>query len=308
MITEPSKITKAFQRIDDFNEFKEKVKTLFDLSESEVSTYMILLMNDRLTAAELSKIAGIQRTRIYEIFRRLKEKELVTLSSENPQRFSVVSPRIAIDNWLFKRRRLLEEKSSQLLGILPTLQKIWNDQHEELLGTRVSLISEDNIREIIPQEMKIAQKKLCLALRDPSLENPQLGGSFIRLFDPRAFHNGIQNFLERGVQLQILIGDPDIFLKRAHPHKLKSLARGLIDETIEVRALNKPFPQSFLLVDDERVYLFFLSNYRESQNEAIRAESQSLREFFSLVWQKFWNAATPLTLEKVLNTEKTKNI
>ncbi|MFX1512427.1 MAG: TrmB family transcriptional regulator [Promethearchaeota archaeon] len=303
MISETRDFLKINQKLEELENIREELKNLFDLSENEVRVYMILLLNDKLTATEISKIANIQRTRIYETFRRLKDKELVALSGENPQQFSALSPRVAIDNLLFKRRRLLEEKSSKLLSFLPTLQKIWNDQHEELLSSRISLISEDFIREIIPQEITIARKKICLALRDPPTDNPQVYGNFANLFDPRVFHTGMQNFSERGVQLRILIGDPHIFLKRTHPLKLKALVNGLIDGTIEVRALNQHFPQSFLLVDDERVYLFFLSIYRESHNEAIRAESKSLRELFSLIWQRFWEDAVPLTLEEVLNAQ-----
>lgn len=83
---------------------------------------------------------------------------------------------------------------------------------------------------------------------------------------------------------------------------LKTLANGLIEGTIEVRSFNEPFPQSFLLVDDERVYLFFLSAYRNTQNEANRAESRSLRQFNCHFWLKFWQESTPLDLTEVIQT------
>jgi hypothetical protein len=85
---------------------------------------------------------------------------------------------------------------------------------------------------------------------------------------------------------------------------LRTLLNGFIDGTIEVRALYEPFPQSFLLVDDERVYLFFLSLNRETQNEALKAENQSLRSFFSLIWQRLWKEATPLDLDRVILASK----
>jgi sugar-specific transcriptional regulator TrmB len=130
-------IENLYTRNKDFSDVKEKVKNLFDLSETEVTIYMKLLINDKPPATEVSNITGIQRTRTYEIFRRLQEKELIALTSEKPQRYSVVSPRIAIDNWLFKQHRVFEEKNSMLMTLLPTLQKIWNDQNEELISSRV---------------------------------------------------------------------------------------------------------------------------------------------------------------------------
>lgn len=285
---------------EDLNNIKERLRSLFDLSGKEVKVYMILLINDKLTATEVSKFAEIQRTRTYEIFRRLREKNLVVLTSENPQCYSVISPRIAIDSLLLKHKELFEEKSSLLLKFLPTLQKLWNDQYEELLSSRVSLISEDLVKEVLPKEIRDANKNLYLAIRDPASEITLSTCTFTRLFDPRYFEIGIQNFSKRGARLHILIGDPELFLKKSHPIMLKTLVQGLAEGTIEVKTINEHFPQSFLLVNDLRVYLFFFNPYQDLYNEAIRAECQGLRDFFKLVWQKFWVDATPLDTEKLL--------
>lgn len=306
MTSDFNKSITSYLESSDFYEIKEKLKVFLDLSDNEISVYLILLFNFNLTANKISKVTGIQRTRIYEIFRRLKEKELIELISDNPQRYGAVSPRTAIDNFLFKRRRRFEEESSKLSSLLPTLQKIWNDQHEELLTRRLSMISEDFVREIIPQEIKIARNKICLAIRDHLADKAQL--THVRLFDPRSFSTGIQTLLKRGVLLHILIGDPILFLKKSHPLMLRTLLKGLLDGTIEVRALGYLLPQSFLIVDDERIFLFFLDTENNIYNEAIRAETRSLREFFKLIWQKFWDSATILNIESVIqavDSEKT---
>ena len=287
----------ANKKIDEYTDVKEKLKNLFNLSEKEITVYLTLLSNEKLRATEVSKITGIQRSRTYDIFRCLKDRGLVILKSGNPQQFSAVSPRAAIDSYLFQRRKLFEEESSTLFGLLPTLQRIWNDQHEELLGSRVSLITEDLVREIIPIEIKTACKKLCLAIRDPSPEIPVSSGMFSKLFNVRSMVSDLHNFFKCGVLLHILVGDPNLFLEKTHPHMLEILLNGIVTKTIEVRALNEPFPQSFLLVDGERLYLFFLAPYRDSHNEAIRAESQTLREFFSMVWRMFWEKAISLDID-----------
>ncbi|MHA1443369.1 MAG: TrmB family transcriptional regulator [Candidatus Hodarchaeales archaeon] len=290
-----------------FPDLKLQIKSLFDLSESEVKVYMQLLANDKLTATRISEITDIQRTRTYEIFRNLREKELIELISENPQKYSVVSPRIAIDNWLLKSQRRLEKKKTTLMKILPSIQQIWNSQHEDFISNRISFISEDLVREIIPHEIKNARKEIYLALKDPTSRTSTHKGHAGRLFDPLMFNEGIQDFLQRGVKLHILLGKSDQFIGRAHPVLLKTLINGLIDETIEVKSLNEHFPQSFLLVDKERVYLFFLEEFSSSMKEALRAESQSLTEFFSLVWSKLWNDAIPIDLESVIQALNEKS-
>ncbi|MHA2074764.1 MAG: TrmB family transcriptional regulator [Candidatus Hodarchaeales archaeon] len=278
-------------------DIKDKLQSILDLSENEISVYFVLLTNDKLTANNLSLITQIQRTRIYDIVRRLIERDLIELISDNPQRYSAVSPRIAIDNFLFKRRQNIEVESSKLTSLLPTLQKIWNDQHEEILSNRVSLVSEEFIQEIIPQEMKIAQNKLCLGLRDFSEDSPL---RHTKLFDPREFSIGIQDFLQRGVLLHILLGDDELFLEKAHPFMLKTLLNGLLEGTIEVRAVKSEFPQSFLIVDDERVFLFFLNDRSDAYSEAMRASNRSMRDFFQMIWKKFWVEASPLNIEAVV--------
>ena len=290
-----------------FPDLKSQIKRLFDLSESEVKVYMQLLANDTLTATRISEITDIQRTRTYEIFRNLREKELIELISENPQKYSVVSPRIAIDNWLLKSQRLLEKKKTTLMKILPSIQQIWNSQHEDFISNRISLISEDLVREIIPHEIKNARKEIYLALKDPTSGTSVHTGHAARLFDPLMFNEGIQNFLQRGVKLHILLGKSGQFIVRAHPVLLKTLINGLIDETIEVKTLNEHFPQSFLLVDKERVYLFFLDEFSSSMKEALRAESQSLTEFFSLIWIRLWNDSVPIDLESVIQALNEKS-
>jgi hypothetical protein len=290
-----------------FPDLKLQIKSLFDLSESEVKVYMQLLANDKLTASRISEITDIQRTRTYEIFRNLREKELIELISENPQKYSVVSPRIAIDNWLLKSQRRLEKKKTTLMKILPSIQQIWNSQHEDFISNRISFISEDLVREIIPHEIKNARKEIYLALKDPTSRTSISTGHAGRLFDPLMFNEGIQDFLQRGVKLHILLGKSDQFIGRAHPVLLKTLINGLIDETIEVKSLNEHFPQSFLLVDKERVYLFFLEEFSSSMREALRAESQSLTEFFSLVWSKLWDDAIPIDLESVIQALNEKS-
>lgn len=302
MTDDLNKLTTFYKKSFDLGNIRERIKDLFDLSENEISLYMILLTSDNLTANELSKITEIQRTRIYEIIRNLKEKELVTLLSENPQRYGAVSPRISIDKWLNNNRNLFEERNSMLLSLLPNLQMIWNDQHEELLTSRISLISEDLVRDVIPQEIKLAKYKLCLALKDPEPINQQTSNSkmFARLFDPQSFTHGIHSFLKRGVLLNMLIGDSELFLNNSHPMMVKTLVSGLLDGVIEVKALDIPFPQSFLLVDDEKIFLFFLNSIHDSYNEALRAENKSLIDFFKLVWQKLWKDAIPLKIETVI--------
>ncbi|MHA1225667.1 MAG: TrmB family transcriptional regulator [Candidatus Hodarchaeales archaeon] len=297
---------KNYEDRENFQIIKEKLGSLFDISEKETSVYLLLLTHKNLTANEISRIARIQRTRVYEIFRNLKTKGLVELSSENPKRFNAISPRIAIDNWIFNRKRHFEKKSSMLLDLLPTLMKIWKNQHQETLSNRVSLISVDLIKEVIPQEMKIAQKNLYLALRDPVQDVSTFTSVHTELFEPYAISKAIQSFLRRGVLLHILIGDPEFFLKNAHPIMLKTLMNGLIEGTIEVRTLHHHFPQSFLLVDDNLVYIFFLSSSQNTYNEALRAESKSLRDLFRLVWEKFWEEATPINLDSVLKMVEAK--
>ncbi|PWI48101.1 hypothetical protein CEE45_08020, partial [Candidatus Heimdallarchaeota archaeon B3_Heim] len=78
----------SFKTDGNLASLKEQLKTLLDLSESETIIFMHLLANDKLTATEIAKATGIQRTRTYEIFRHLREKELIELTSEDISRIA----------------------------------------------------------------------------------------------------------------------------------------------------------------------------------------------------------------------------
>ncbi|MHA1975749.1 MAG: TrmB family transcriptional regulator [Candidatus Hodarchaeales archaeon] len=292
------------KRRDNLISLKEQIKTLLDLSDSESTIFMHLLRNDEFTAAEIAKATGIQRTRTYEVFRQLREKELIELTSENPQKYSIVSPRLAFDNWILKSQQKIESKKSMLMDVLPSIQDIWNEQHENLITGRISLISENLVKEIIPQEIRTAKKVILLALKDTPTPNKTYSSHAGRLFDPFMFNTGIQGLLKRGVKLFILIGNIELFIQNAHPVLLKTLINGLIDGIIEVRSLNIHLPQSFLLVDSERLYLFFFDETQGGMREALRTEKQSLTEFFKLIWDKFWIDASEIDLENVVNKLK----
>ncbi|MHA2238361.1 MAG: TrmB family transcriptional regulator [Candidatus Hodarchaeales archaeon] len=289
---------------DSLSGLKEQIKTLLDLSESECTVFMHLLQNNELTATEIAKATGIQRTRTYEIFRQLREKELIELTSENPQKYAIVSPRLAFDNWLLKSQQRLETKKSMLMDVLPSIQEIWNEQHENLITKRLSLISETLVKEIIPQEIRSAKQAIFLALKDSPKRDKGVGSHAGRLFDPFMFNTGIQGLLKRGVKLFILIGNIDNFIQNAHPVLLKTLINGLLDGIIEVRSLNIHLPQSFLLVDSERLYLFFFDETQGGVREALRTERRSLTEFFNLIWQNFWDNSSEIELDNVVNKLK----
>ncbi|PWI46448.1 hypothetical protein CEE45_16720, partial [Candidatus Heimdallarchaeota archaeon B3_Heim] len=212
--------------------------------------------------------------------------------------------RLAFDNWLLISQQRIEAKKSMLMDVLPSIQEIWNEQHENQISNRISLVSENLIREIIPQEIKTAQKTIYLALKDPPSSNRKKISHAGRLFDPFMFNTGIQGLLKRGVKLSILIGNIDLFIQKSHPVLLKTLVNGLVDGIIDIKALNSHLPQSFLLVDSKRLYLFFLDDVQAEKGEALRTERRSLAEFFILVWEKFWSSASTIDFEHVVNELK----
>jgi len=279
------------------DETKKHLQILFKLTKKEIDVYFQLLINEKLTATELSQSTKIQRTRIYEVIRSLKENGLVELRSIAPKEFSAIAPRKALDNWLFQRRKLFEEESSNMLSLLPSLQGIWNNRHEEFLGSRVTLITEDLVKEILPIEVQNAKKHLYLAIRDPTFSSSTATTMFERLFDPSTLVKDIENLSHKGVKLHILIGNQKQFIQRTSSHLQKTLENGLKSENIIVKSLGMSFPQSFMLVDDIRIYLFFLDSNEDSHSEALRAESLSLVELFKLMWDTFWTKARPIHMK-----------
>ncbi len=99
------------------------------LGDKEAKTYLALLGMGETTATKLAERTGITRTLIYEIADKLVEKGLVSsVVKEGAKHFSASEPEFLLKD--------LEEKTEDLIGVMPDLNAIMASTKEE---TKVEL-------------------------------------------------------------------------------------------------------------------------------------------------------------------------
>ncbi|MFQ5979723.1 MAG: TrmB family transcriptional regulator [Candidatus Heimdallarchaeota archaeon] len=275
----------------------ERISNLLGIADREIEIYFALLQSDSMSAGEISKNTGVHRTRIYEILRRLEQFGLIWQIRSNPIIYSALSPKIALEALISQKQRELEAEKEQFTEISDILQQLWENQHSEILGSHVSLISERLVKEILPKETSQAQKHIKLVLRSIKHRNSKDSHVHLRLFDLNRFSRDVRRLMEKNVRLQILVGASSEFLTKIPPPMFRVFISGLSKGVLEFRLSPKELHQSFVVVDSERSYLFFLGTQKYVKGEALRSEDPNLTLFLEQTFEMLWKDAQKIKLE-----------
>ncbi|WP_226013028.1 HTH-type sugar sensing transcriptional regulator TrmB [Halomicrobium salinisoli] len=82
---------------DDLRDAIERVITVFDLGEYEVTAYLAVLEHGELTASELADRTDIPQPRVYDTVRSLSDVGLVELKDTRPMKVLAIDPRDAFE-------------------------------------------------------------------------------------------------------------------------------------------------------------------------------------------------------------------
>lgn len=280
-------------------QLKEQVQELFGLTDHETRLYLELLLHQQLTATEAARLTGIRRSRVYDITKDLKEKDLIEIENTTPMVFVAKSPREVVDRLIDTRERELREKNAAMLEMLESLQSVWMGRRQETLGRGMFLLSEQLVREVIPLELDLVQNTLCLAIRGPPSNLPHSLSATSRFFNHDKLDDAIDVFMEGDVKFRFLLGNSELFLEKSLSERFRALLRGMREDVIEVRDIGENLPHSFLLVDSVRVYVFFSGAGGTTHREVVKAENQSLVDMFVLLWDMLWEKGEPLTMDMI---------
>ena len=100
----------------------EKIRS-FGLSTEEAKIYLELLQKPN-THLQLSRITGINRTKIYRLINDLEKKSLITRRTDDRGSFLVASDPKALEINLIAKEEQLKEQKSLFTQLLPTLSAI----------------------------------------------------------------------------------------------------------------------------------------------------------------------------------------
>lgn len=105
------------------------------LTVYEAKTYYSLLQKNELTATEISKLAGVPRTRVYEVLNNLTQKGFCSTIPGKVRKFKAISPQFAFDDYLQDMEKTMESRKKEIAHISDTLTPIYEmekDNNESL--------------------------------------------------------------------------------------------------------------------------------------------------------------------------------
>ncbi|MCD6180808.1 MAG: TrmB family transcriptional regulator [Candidatus Cloacimonetes bacterium] len=107
------------------NSYVERLKQS-GLTEYESKTYYMLLKRSNFTATELSKLAGVPRTRIYEVLNNLIEKGFCSMIPGKVRRFKAVNPEFAFDMLVDTMHSNLELREKLITDLSHSLMPLYH--------------------------------------------------------------------------------------------------------------------------------------------------------------------------------------
>ena len=171
------------------------------LSNLEAKVYINLLKKSSLTATEISRLAGINRTQTYDILPKLIQRGMCIETRGSVKRYFAIEP----DKVLYSLEKELNEKKNVIKNLNRSLQELYDKNTNkknpldflQVLSSRNSIISrietlESEAKEIVlafnkpPYAMNIGSSnisQISKEIRKPEQESIKRGVTFLSLYE-----------------------------------------------------------------------------------------------------------------------------
>jgi len=162
------------------------------LTEYETRAYVALLQRGNMTASEISEMAPVPYSKIYEILGSLERKGWIETESGRPSKHYPRSPLDALEATRLRRERLLKAGETQILGELtPIFEKRESRERPDIWIVR----GEFNIMSKIRETMDKSTKEILVAV-------PEFTREMLDLVSPTLLH-----LRSRGIKIQLMTSE-----------------------------------------------------------------------------------------------------
>jgi len=162
------------------------------LTEYETRAYAALLQRGSMTASEISEMAPVPYSKIYEILGSLERKGWIETESGRPSKYYPRSPLDALEATRLRRERLLKAGETQILSELtPIFQRRESRERPDIWIVR----GEFNIMSKIRETMEKSAKEILVAV-------PEFTKEMLDLVSPTLLH-----LRSRGIKVQLMTSE-----------------------------------------------------------------------------------------------------
>ncbi|HDQ60015.1 MAG TPA: TrmB family transcriptional regulator [Candidatus Woesearchaeota archaeon] len=258
------------------DEMLARLRRTFDLNLYEVKIWVALLSRGVSTAGELSNMAGVPRSRTYDVLESLERRGFIVLKLGKPIQYIAIPPQDVVE----RAKKNVKEHAEQKVGNLEQLKV--GDMIKNLDGlykkginfidsTELSgaLKGRNNIYSHLESLMKNAKSSITIATSEDGLAN-----------QVEAMKNILESAKKKGVQVKIVA--PLTPKNAESAKKLKSVA--------EIRNVND-IDSRFTVIDGKQAVLFVLNDKELHPNYDIGVwlNSQPISNALSHMFDHMWD-------------------
>ena len=212
------------------------------LTSYEAKAYVALTRRDSATAAQVARLSGVPRQRIYDVLASLVERGLASGRPGHSVKYAATAPEIAIESLLAQRRQALATLERDAAGLIEELMPAFRAgrEHTDPLEYIEVLRDRRAINERFAELQAGIKDEILVFTKPPYAKPPQeedVGVEVARThkacsvyefsaFDDPDFVEGVRRFIEAGEEARFV---PDLPLKLV-----------IIDETIVMFGMEDP--------------------------------------------------------------------
>lgn len=259
------------------------------LTSYEAKAYLALTRRGSSTAAQVSRLAGVPRQRIYDVLASLVEKGLASSKPGRVVKYAATAPELALERLLSDHRQRLEELERSVGAMIDELQPAFQEGQEktdpleyiEVLRDRRAVNERfDELQAGIKDEILVFTKPPYATPAQENVEGLEVVQSHtarsiyeFSAFEDPAFTEGVRRFIEAGEDARFV---PELPLKLV-----------IIDETIVMFGMEDPVAGS-------------------TEMTMVVVEHPSLARILKVAFETVWNQG--LTFEQAYDRLVTRQV
>ena len=216
--------------------------TRLGLTTYEAKAYLALVRRDSSTAAQVARLAGVPRQRIYDVLATLVEKGLASTRPGQVVKYAAIAPELALERLVSDERQRLADLEAETQALIEELSPAFHEGQEEsnpleyieVLRDRRAINERfDELQAGIKREILVFTKPPYATPAQENVEGLNVAQTHkarsvyeFSAFDDPAFVEGVRRFVEVGEEARFV---------EALPLKLV-----IIDESIVMFGMEDP--------------------------------------------------------------------
>jgi HTH-type transcriptional regulator, sugar sensing transcriptional regulator len=194
--------------------------TRLGLTSYEAKAYLALVRRDSSTAAQVARLAGVPRQRVYDVLATLVEKGLASTRPGQVVKYAAIAPELALERLVSDERQRLADLERETAELIEELRPAFNEGQEqadpleyiEVLRDRRAI--NERFAELqagIKQEILVFTKPPYATPAQENVEGLNVARSHkarsvyeYSAFDDPAFAEGVRRFIEVGEEARFV--------------------------------------------------------------------------------------------------------